>query len=355
MTLLGDPHDQRGLSYFQIGLRVILAALAKGRRIRLRLDLSPAPDPEPHSLQEIPFAILGATLGYPAAYRPVSRDDVSGSELRVLSAVALPVGRWPVTSRCRASRERETSMNLPRIEGVIRRRLLVNFRVDADVMARQLPDGLEPALREGHAIAGICLIRLERMRPSGLRLPLGGASENAAHRVAVTGPDGGDAVYIPRRDSDSWVLHLVGGRLFPGQHGRAAFRIDDDGHSIDLRMSSDDDAVSVRVAGETGQALPGSSVFGSVAEASSFFEAGSLGYSDSRDPERLDALVLETEDWSVAPFDVRDVSSSYFEDRDRFPEGSVAFDHALVMRDLRHGWLSAPDFVVPREEAAALR
>lgn len=56
---LYDPHSQRGLSYFQIGLRVILATLAQGRRIRLRLDLSPAPDPEPLSHYEIPFAILG--------------------------------------------------------------------------------------------------------------------------------------------------------------------------------------------------------------------------------------------------------------------------------------------------------
>lgn len=266
----------------------------------------------------------------------------------MFSAGVLPVGREPAKTRCRASRERETTMNLPRIEGVIRRRLLVNFRVDPEVMARQLPDGLEPTLREGHAIAGICLIRLERMRPAGVPLPLGGASENAAHRVAVRTADGADAVYIPRRDSDSWVNHLLGGRFFPGQHGRARFRVEDDGHRVDLRMSSDDEGVFVHVAGEAAPELPPSSVFGSVAEASSFFEAGSLGYSDTPDPARLDALVLDTEDWRVAPFDVSAVTSSYFEDRVRFPTGSATFDHALIMRDLRHEWRSAPDLCVHR-------
>jgi hypothetical protein len=32
------------------------------------------------------------------------------------------------------------------------------------------------------------------------------------------------------------------------------------------------------------------------------------------------------------------VESSFFEDRQRFPEGSVRFDSALLMRDLQHEW-----------------
>ena len=76
-------------------------------------------------------------------------------------------------------------MRLPLIRGLIRRRLLINFRVEAEVARRCLPALFSPKLHQGYAIAGICLIRLEHIRPSGLPGRWGITSENAAHRMAV--------------------------------------------------------------------------------------------------------------------------------------------------------------------------
>jgi hypothetical protein len=91
-------------------------------------------------------------------------------------------------------------IELPTVRGVIRRRVLVNFRVDADVAQRQLPAPFRPRLLDGQAVAGICLIRLEHGRPRLLPLPVGLASENAAHRVAVEWEDAAGSVgYSPRR------------------------------------------------------------------------------------------------------------------------------------------------------------
>ena len=47
------------------------------------------------------------------------------------------------------------------VRGVIRRRILVNFRVAPEVMQRHLPQPFRPKLLGGQAVAGICLIRLE--------------------------------------------------------------------------------------------------------------------------------------------------------------------------------------------------
>ena len=56
-------------------------------------------------------------------------------------------------------------------------------------------------------MAGICLIRLEQMRPAGLPSFCGLSSENAAHRIAVEWQEPAGAwregVYIPRRDTGS--------------------------------------------------------------------------------------------------------------------------------------------------------
>ena len=50
---------------------------------------------------------------------------------------------------------------LPLIQGVIARRMLLNFRADPDVVQRLLPAPLQVDQRNGRAIVGVCLIRLE--------------------------------------------------------------------------------------------------------------------------------------------------------------------------------------------------
>jgi hypothetical protein len=238
-------------------------------------------------------------------------------------------------------------MRIPIIKGKIKRRLLVNFRADPRIVQRILPPPFRPKLHQGRSLVGICLIRLEQIRPAGLPGALGLSSENAAHRIAVEWKDARDiqheGVFIPRRDTGSFLNRVAGGRVFPGEHHAARFSVTDiDGH-IDFSMQSRDDAVAVRVVGDDADSLPASSCFSSLVEASAFFEGGSLGYSVTRDADRLDGLLLRTLDWQIRALAVSEVHSSFFEDRQRFPEGSIEFDHALVMRDILHEWHKAED------------
>ncbi len=233
------------------------------------------------------------------------------------------------------------------VHGVIRRRLLLNFRIDPAVMARQVPHPFRPKLHRGLAIGGVCLIRLESIRPRLVPSILGISSENAAHRIAVEWNDGHEGVFIPRRDSDSRINTLVGGRLFPGEHHPADFEVSDRDGRISLSMKSRDGSVSLSVSAAEARSLPATSLFQTLDEASGFFERGSLGYSRTRDVARFDGLVLDTARWAVSPLAVESVSSSYFENLAAFPSGSVEFDHALIMRNIEHRWLSAPDLYGP--------
>ena len=240
---------------------------------------------------------------------------------------------------------------MPEVHGIIRRRLLVNFRVDAEVMQRALPSPFRPKLYGGYAVAGICLIRLENIRPRRFPRLLGVSSENAAHRVAVVW-DSGEAtregVFIPRRDSGSLLNYVAGGRIFPGEHHRARFNVSDDGNHLALVMESADRKVRVEVRGTTASALPATSVFPLLGEASDFFKAGSLGYSATHEARRLDGISLHTPNWSVAPFEIEHVYSSYFSNPELFPSGTVKFDCALVMRDVAHEWRAADEMYVDR-------
>ena len=240
-------------------------------------------------------------------------------------------------------------MKLPVIQGVIRRRILANFRVDPKVMQLQLPARFRPKLHQGFAVAGICLIRLEHIRPRFVPESIGLSSENAAHRVAVLWDDGGvtrEGVFISRRDTNSQLNHLLGGRIFPGEHHQASFSISESESDISLSLESTDTTVVVKVEGKIADALPSNSIFSSLAEASTFFEGGSLGYSVTHDPNRLDGLNLKTKQWRVEPLEIKTIYSSYFSDENKFPEDSIDFDHALIMKNVAHEWFSAADLYV---------
>lgn len=237
-------------------------------------------------------------------------------------------------------------MRLPTIQGIIRRRILANFRVDPQAMQRQLPSRFRPKLYNGFAVAGICMIRLEHIRPKLMPEIVGIGSENAAHRVAVLWDEGAstrEGVFICRRDTNSQLNVLLGGRIFPGEHHQSSFSVHESDASVKITMKSADETITIEIDGDVSKELPSSSIFSSLAEASSFFEGGAVGYSVTSNQDRLDGLRLETKEWHVEPLDVRRAYSSYFSDETKFPKGSIEFDNALIMRNVAHEWHSVDD------------
>jgi hypothetical protein len=142
------------------------------------------------------------------------------------------------------------------------------------------------------------------------------------------------------------INHLGGGRVFPGEHHRASFDVQETGDRITLAMRSAGGNVEVRVSGQVTATLPPGSVFRTVKEASDFFEPGAVGYSTTARGDRLDGIMLKTHAWSVEPLTVDQAHSSYFEDRSLFPAGSIAFDCALLMRNIGHEWLAAGNMYI---------
>jgi hypothetical protein len=248
-------------------------------------------------------------------------------------------------------------MRIPTMASRIERRLLVNYRVDPDVIAPLLPPPFRPRIVAGHAVAGICLIRLGALRPDVVPGRRGLRTENAAHRIAVewdtpAGPHSG--VYIPRRDTGARLTALAGGRVFPGYHHLARFSVQEHETALHVAFIAGD-ATHVHAEVEVTGTWPGSALFASLDEASEFFRQGAAGYSTGRDPRFLDGLELATATWRIEPAVVRVAASSYFDDPALFPPGSAVLDTALVMRDLPARWRALPrlDTASPSPAAAA--
>jgi hypothetical protein len=126
---------------------------------------------------------------------------------------ALPLGRRPV--RCR---------------------ILVVYRFDPALAARVLPQGLEPRLASGYAIAAACYTRLGATRLFPGRE---GGSDHLAYRFAARGPDGREAAWIARRETSSWLEARCGAKLLRGEYGRSAFRLEEDATAVELAVEGE--------------------------------------------------------------------------------------------------------------------
>jgi hypothetical protein len=142
------------------------------------------------------------------------------------------------------------------------------------------------------------------------------------------------------------INQLTGGRVFPGEHNRARFEVEESDSHIRLQMESLDQTVKIVLSATPSAELPPGSCFRSLGEASNFFESGSLGYSATSNRDRLDGIRLRTERWKVEPLAVEHIYSSYFADKSVFPEGAAFFDCALLMRNIQHEWHAANDLYV---------
>ncbi len=250
---------------------------------------------------------------------------------------------------------RRCGTKIPVIRGVIDRRILVNYHVDPSILAPLLPAPFRPKITHGVGMVGICLIRLKKVRPTPLPSWLGISSENAAHRTAVEWDDNGtvrEGVYVRRRDTNSRLSSLAGGRLFPGTHHKAKFTVQESSDRYFVALHSDDGVTSMSVRARGSDKLPESSVFRSLEEASTFFQRGSLGYSPTSDPARFQGLELRCINWQVQPLDVKEVRSSFFEDESLFPKGAIKFDSALLMRGIEHEWHGKSDLLTASRNAA---
>ncbi len=227
------------------------------------------------------------------------------------------------------------------VRAVMTRRILVNFRVRPEALQAVLPAPFRPKLINGWGLGGICLIKLQHLRPWFLPDFVGTSSENAAHRIAVEWTEAGviqSGVFIPRRDTNSVVNLLAGGRLFPGAHHFARFQCAETEQQFQVALRSRDGETVVRIEAHLANEWPTGSVFASLEQASAFLKEGNCGWSPCEGGRHFEGVELRTERWEMQSLAVTHVQSSFFSDKPRFAPGSVEFDSALLMRGIPHTW-----------------
>lgn len=221
----------------------------------------------------------------------------------------------------------------------IERRLLVNYRIEPELVARLLPWPFRPQLVSGQAVGGVCFIRLGGLQAGHLPRVPRLVCENAAHRFAVEwdGADGTQAgVYVPRRDTNSRITAAAGGKLFPGSYRLARFEVDEPGGQVRINVTSRDGQVQLAVTAAPAGALI-SELFETLDDAVDFFRRGALGFAPSAHAGCLDGVRLHSASWAAQPMRAPNPLPP-FRRYGALPPGTCSLDSALVMRNLPARW-----------------
>jgi hypothetical protein len=225
----------------------------------------------------------------------------------------------------------------PAIRAVMARRVLVNYRIEPEVLKAVLPAPFRSALAGGYGVGSICLIRLSSIRATGLvPAAFGLRAENVAHRfsVLVETPHGPtSSVYIPQRYTSSRIAALTRDLFFPRLR-LARFGVDERHGRYRIGAESLDGTLRVEVDARIAETLPPGSVFADLDEASRFIQLAPVGYSDTALPGVFDAVTLEASYREVHPLRVDEVASSLFDDPRLFPPGTVTVDSAFAAAGL---------------------
>ena len=241
-------------------------------------------------------------------------------------------------------------MKIPALEGTIDRRILINYKVEPRVLRNFLPPPFKPIVIDGYGIAGVCLLRLKDIRVKGMPRLVGLSSENAAHRISVYWEENGlrkTGVYLPRIDTSSFTNVIAGGRIFPGIHHLARFSARERNGKYRVSFRSVD-GTSLTIKAKEIPYFPAESMLQYIERASAFFQNGTIAYSPRYKQQIFDGLELKSLDWEVRPLLVSEVISSFFENTQYFPKGSIFFDHALLAQNIRHEWHKQPELLAPR-------
>lgn len=217
------------------------------------------------------------------------------------------------------------------LRGRVQCRYLMVYRVDPAVAAPLLPEGSSPHVFRGSTLIVLCYTHLvgasSRLLPRWLR----GQSDHLAWRIPVV-RDGVRGVWIPRRDTSSWVSVRFSGALSQGTYHLARFELEDGEGRLRLRVSAGGEEVLYLAAEHAGE-LRGS-LFSTTRQAHEYLaEAGAVNPPDPLAPA-LDRLDVGTGN-TVEPLLVRELRIPRFEDVGLFPRGSVEFDCCLRLTNAR--------------------
>ena len=240
---------------------------------------------------------------------------------------------------------------LAQATGVLENTVLLNFRTDAELLRRLLPEPFEPRLVDGFGLISILMFRMRDLAcetDRGLPSP---PSEHVLYRIAVTWQQGTrtyHGMYILRHEVNSRLPIRQRRRgLFPviGQPVRWGKSPWKGSFEWTLRNNR---RLRLRVGAKIARSFSGGSVFDSLEHASEFFSRERAAIA----PRYQKSVFANTHflplAWGVKPLHVHRLKTDFDHLENIFPAGKIVYDSALIWPEMPCRWQEGLEILAPR-------
>ena len=220
------------------------------------------------------------------------------------------------------------------ISAHVRERVVVNFAVDPELMAEELPcEWLAPQVINGKGVASFCVLWLDRLTPSGWPPGLIASQICCAVRFGVIDrTTGRPGVYVVDRCTDSALGSFATRLGFPGFHPLV---------KVSEREVSSSRQITVEREGAPyvsfalGDAHGSCGVFGDAQEFSRFMAEGDRSYTLAARSGVVNVVDLVKEETEFVPYEVSQVDAHGLPKPIQMP---CTADSAFRAADARYEW-----------------
>ena len=217
---------------------------------------------------------------------------------------------------------------LSSIRGEIRCRYVLIYRASPEVVARLLPEPMQPAVDREATLVGLCYTRMRE--PQRGWLPLSMGTDHLSWRFPVEIPNGDApprrAVWVPRRNTSSRFGANWAGKLTPGNWSHSRFEFDEGPTGAELTVESD--ALDLHLVCRRTPDLRGS-VFLEPCEVADVLRRSGPAHPPFALAPGFDRLELQADLWHLEPLIVDELRARRFDDPELFPPGSIELDCGL--------------------------
>ncbi|MDP5170606.1 MAG: DUF2071 domain-containing protein [Bacteroidia bacterium] len=240
---------------------------------------------------------------------------------------------------------------LTQATGILEDMVLLNFRTDAEVLRRLLPQPFEPRLVDGFGLVGILLFRmrdLECETTMGLPSP---PSEHVLYRIAVSWQQGA------RTHHGMYILrHEVNAKLPIQQRRRGLFPVAGRpvrwirrpwAGSFEWTIKTKN-RLRLKVGGKFSKKFPGESVFESLDNASDFFARERSVVAPRYQKSIFTSTHFLPLHWSIKPLHIHTLQTDFSQLENLFPKGMIFFDSGLIWPQMPCRWQKGHEILASR-------
>ena len=224
------------------------------------------------------------------------------------------------------------------METVFKTCFLANFEMEPHVLAKLLPDPLEPDIRNGKAYLSVVVSELMDMRPTFFPKGFGFNFNQIVYR-AIVKCNGERGVHFLRSDADNKIMCIMGNlfSFFHFNYSAVSYERVNNHFSIEVKTKSGEADINARYnLANTSNKMPSGSAFPDLEEAKNYFVELYVAFSATKNHST--AVRINRTNWNLSVVGHKNSTYMFMEDSAMFPGYATRLDSVFYVENLFYHW-----------------